>query len=101
MILKREVSDDEVILDVSGALSGEPAGEFQRTLEALADERHSTITLNFAEVNSINSSCIGKILLYRKKLSEDGRTIKINGCSESLYSTFQLIKFDKLVPIER
>jgi anti-anti-sigma regulatory factor len=61
----------------------------------------STITLDLSEVNSINSSCIGKILLYRKKLSEESRTIRIKGCSETLYSTFQLIKFDKLVPIER
>ncbi len=101
MILKRDVSDDEVVLQVTGPLSGEPANEFQRNLEDVAGGNHSTITLNFSEVNSINSSCIGKILLYRKKLSEDGRTIKIQGCSESLYNTFQLIKFDKLVPIER
>lgn len=61
----------------------------------------ATVTLNFSEVSSINSSCIGKILLLRKRLSEDGRTIRIQGCSDSLYSTFQLIKFDKLVPIKR
>ena len=94
-------SDDEVVLDVSGALSGEPASEFQRALEALDDDSYATITLNFTDVNSINSSCIGKILLFRKRLSEAGRTIRIQGCSDSLFSTFQLIKFDKLVPIER
>ncbi len=61
----------------------------------------ATVTLNFSDVSSINSSCIGKILLLRKRLSEDGRTIRIQGCSDSLYGTFQLIKFDKLVSIER
>ena len=71
MILKRNASDDEMVLDVSGALSGEPANEFQRSLEALAEESYATITLNFTDVSSINSSCIGKILLFRKKNSRD------------------------------
>ena len=61
----------------------------------------ATVTLNFSDVSSINSSCIGKILLLRKRVSEDGRTIRIQGCSDSLYGMFQLIKFDKLVSIER
>ena len=49
-------------------------------------------TLNFSDVNL---NYIGKILSLRKRLSEDGRTIRIKGCSESLCSTFELIKFDK------
>ena len=101
MILKREASDDEMVLEINGPLSGEPANDFQRALEDAVSAKHATITLNLTDVNSINSSCIGKILLYRKKLADEDRTIRIKGCSETLYSTFQLIKFDKLVPIER
>jgi hypothetical protein len=52
-------------------------------------------------VDSINSSSIGRILLSRKKLTEQGRTIRIEGCSDSLFGTLQLIRFDKLVPIHR
>ena len=101
MFLQKEVSKDEVLLEISGPLNGEPANEFQKYLEELSEGPHKTITLNLSEVTSINSSCIGKILLFRKKLAEQDRTIRIRGCSDSLFSTFQLIKFDKLLSIER
>ena len=101
MFLKKEISNDEINLQVTGPLNGEPANEFQKNLEELAVGSHKIITLNLKEVNSINSSSIGKILLFRKRLSEQDRTIQIKGCSDSLFNTFQLIKFDKLLTIER
>lgn len=101
MFEKREASKDEIILQVSGPLNGEPAGDFQKQLEELYGGSFSTITLDLRQVSSINSSSIGKILLYRKKLAEQDRVIRIRGCSDSLFNTFQLIKFDKLIDIEK
>lgn len=101
MFLQKKVNKDEILLQISGPLNGEPANEFQKQLEELSTGAHKTITLDLSEVSSINSSCIGKILLFRKKLSEQDRTIRIQGCSDSLYNTFQLIKFDKLLNIEK
>ena len=101
MFMKKEISSAEVILEVHGALNGDTADQFQKNLEELAASPHRIITLNLSDVNAINSSCIGKILLFRKRLSEENRTIRITGCSDSLYSTFQLIKFDKLIDIKK
>jgi anti-anti-sigma factor len=101
MFEKREASKDETVLVVSGPLNGEPAGDFQKQLEELYAGSCSIITLDLRQVSSINSSSIGKILLYRKKLAEQNRVIRIRGCSDSLFNTFQLIKFDKLIDIEK
>ncbi len=101
MFLKKDLSKDEIVLEISGPLNGEPANDFQKYLEDFFHGSQKIITLNLSEVSSINSSCIGKILLFKKKLAEQDRTIRIQGCSDSLYSTFQLIKFDKLLSIER
>ena len=101
MFLQKELSKDEIILQISGPLNGEPASQFQKYLKELSAGVHKTITLDLSEVSSINSSCIGKILLFRKKLAEQDRTIQIRGCSDSLYNTFRLIKFDKLLNIEK
>ena len=101
MFTKKEISSAEVILEVHGALNGDTADQFQKNLEELAASPHRIITLNLSDVNAINSSCIGKILLFRKRLSEENRTIRITGCSDSLYNTFQLIKFDKLIDIKK
>ena len=101
MFNKKELSQDEIILEANGVLNSNTADDFQDYIEELIKEPYRTISLNLSEVISINSSCIGKILLFRKKLSEEGRTIRIQGCSDSLYNTFQLIKFDKLISIEK
>lgn len=91
-----------MMLEVHGTLMGSESTEiFQKKLEDLLKEHHKTFTLNFMDVDAINSSCIGKIFLYKKKLEETGRKIQIRGCSESLHKTFQLIKLEQLISIER
>ncbi len=101
MFVRTEISKDEVELRVQGPLSSDAAEEFQKTLHDLATGDHKTISLNLSGVPSINSTCIGKILLLRKYLTEQNRVIRVNGCSDALYNTFQLIKFDRLVSIDR
>ena len=101
MFEQKNVSRDEVMLVVAGSLSGERTTEFHRHMEDLVAVGSRVITLNLAKTESINSSALGKILLFRKKLSEQDRILQIKGCSESLYKTFQMIKFDTLISIQR
>jgi anti-anti-sigma factor len=101
MFAQKEASRDEIVLSVQGPLSGEATAEFQTQMEELAAGRYLTITLDFSQTPSINSSALGKILLFRQKLAESGRTLQIVGCSEPLFKTFQMIKFDKLVSIRK
>ena len=101
MFLRKALSPTEVVLEIHGPLSGETTAEFHRNLQEMASQSFETVTLDLTDVASINSSSLGKILLFRKKLAEGGKTLRIRGCSESLYKTLQMIKFDKLIPIER
>ncbi len=101
MFERKAVSPEEMRLEIHGPLSGEATNEFHKHLQDLAAENHKIVTLDLSDVSTINSSSLGKILLFRKKLSEEGRTLQIKGCSEALFKTFQMIKFDKLIPIEK
>jgi anti-anti-sigma factor len=101
MFLRKTVSPTEVMLEIHGPLSGETTNEFHKHLQDLSGEKATVVTLNLSDVSTINSSSLGKILLFRKKLSEEGRTLQIKGCSDALYKTFQMIKFDKLISIEK
>jgi anti-anti-sigma factor len=101
MFERKDLSKDEVLLTVVGSLSGETTNEFHRQVEELASASYVTISLDLSRTDSINSSALGKILLFRKKLAEQQRTIQIKGCSESLFKTFQMIKFDTLISIKR
>ena len=101
MFERKKVSKDEAVLVVTGALAGDTTAQFQKEVEELVDSGCSTITLDLSGTDSINSSALGKILLFRKKLAENERTLQIRGCSETLYKTFQMIKFDTLISIRR
>src|SRR5271157_1412627 len=101
MFERKTISRDEVLLSVIGSLSGETTNEFHRQVEELSAASYGIISLDLSRTDSINSSALGKILLFRKKLAEQQRTLQIKGCSESLYKTFQMIKFDTLISIKR
>jgi len=101
MFEQKETSREEIVLSVQGPLSGEATAEFHARMEESAAGRYLTITLDFSQTPSINSSALGKILLFRKRLTEGGRKLQIVGCSDALYKTFQMIKFDSLVTIKR
>ena len=98
----KDISAHEIMLEVHGTLMGmESTESFEDQLKILEESSKKIIILNFTDVDSINSSCIGKIFLYQKKLEETERTIKIKGCSDSLLKTFQLIKLERLISIEK
>ena len=101
MFERKEISGQEVQLQVRGSLDSTAAEQFQMELDRLAGEDHQTITLELSEVAAINSTCIGKILLLRKSLTEQDRSIRIRGCSDALYNVFQLINLDKRISVER
>jgi anti-anti-sigma factor len=101
MFERKEISDQEVQLQVRGSLDSSAAEQFQMELDHLAGGVYQTITLELSEVGAINSTCIGKILLLRKSLTEQDRSIRIRGCSDALYNVFQLINLDKRISVER
>jgi anti-anti-sigma factor len=101
MFERKDLSRDEVLLSVIGPLNGETTNEFHRQVEDLAAASYAVISLDLSRTDSINSSALGKILLFRKKLAETQRTLQIKGCSESLFKTFQMIKFDTLISIKK
>lgn len=101
MFQRKALSPNEIVLEVHGPLSGETTSEFHRNLQEISSEVCTTVILDLSDVSTINSSSLGKILLFRKKLSEEGRVLKIKGCSDALFKTFQMIKFDKLISIEK
>jgi anti-anti-sigma factor len=95
------VSSDETILIAIGPISGESAADFGKKIEALIGGRGSTVTLDLSQVPAMNSEAIGKLLLLRKKLAEQKRTLRIQGCSDPMWRIFKTIKLDTLIPMQQ
>ena len=101
MFERKQLSRDEVLLTVTGSLSADASTDFHRQLEQMAASRSTTVTLDLSQTDNICSAAMGKILLFKKKLSEESRTLQIRGCSANLFNLFQMINFDSLIPIKR
>ncbi len=101
MFTKKELSKEQVLLQISGPLDGESVVAFKEYLEELVSLSHRTVTFDLSEVQAINSSSIGKILLFRKKLIDQKRKLEIRGCSDELYNIFKTIMFDRIIDIKK
>ena len=101
MITRNEVSPGQVALVIEGSLSGADAQEFQSLLEDITSKEYKMVTLDMAQTTAINSACIGRILLARKKLKDSDGDIQIKGCGEAIYESLTSLNLDKLIIIEK
>ena len=101
MFSKKQFEHEEIILDISGPLDDDTTAECERYLDDIVTGTHRIVTLNMAEANSINSTCLGKILRTRQLLLAQNRLFRIVGCSDLLYNTFHKLNVDKLIIIEK
>lgn len=70
-------------------------------LQLLYEEGFKVITLDFSGVTAIDSSGLGKLLLFQKKLKERGGKLKIiNISSEYIRKMFKMIHLYKVIDIE-
>jgi len=100
MIRLREISPVEVEVAPEGHLAREDMNEFQVWLERALQGGQRTIALNFAGVDTLSSSAIGKILHFKRQCDELGRRLVIRNCSAQMLQLLKMIKFDSLIQIE-
>ncbi len=74
----------------------EKANQLKEILGELVDKGNKNIKLDLSKVQATNSSGIGKILFFYKKLVEEGGSLGIEGISEELKETFALLRLDQL-----
>ncbi len=98
-VLRREISDGEVELEVQANLKDEAVADFRAALYEELDRRRRLIRVNLANVKSVNSAALGTILLFQKRFREQGGTVRLERCSEELRKTFQAIRLDTLIEI--
>jgi anti-anti-sigma regulatory factor len=101
-IKKHEPEGDEIVVELEGSLSGdESVRELEGLLSDLEQSSYHCVVLNCLKVPAINSSNLGKLFLFFNKLRDEGRQLKIKGCSDTLFKTFQLIEMEHHIPYER
>ena len=88
-------------LEVVGSLDNSCAEEFQGLMNDFLEADSCKLLLDLKQAPTINSRCLGKLLLAREGFAERGKELEISGCSEDLFETFQRLRLDLIVPISR
>lgn len=75
--------------------------DLKNALLSLYDEGYNDVTIDFTNVHGIDSSGLGKLLLFQKKLRERGGELRIvNITNDYVMKMFTLIQLNKVISIE-
>jgi len=70
-------------------------------LQALFDEGINEIVVNFSQTKMVDSSCLGKLLMFQKKLKErQGELIIAEVTSNYINKMFNMLQLQKVIKIE-
>ena len=98
MILRNELENGEVELDVRGPINSEVVGEFRTALYAEVEAAGTTtVLLNLERVGAINSAAIGVLVSAHRKAAEKGKTFRISECNDHLRRTLLMFRLDRII----
>ncbi len=99
MEIKKKNNREVVITPVEG-IDINNSNDLKKEMLSLLNEGFTEITIDFSNVDNIDSSGLGKLLLFQKMLTEcDGEFKIINVTSDYVNRMFNLIKLHKVINI--
>lgn len=101
MFQTRKVSQDEIILLVSGSMTGEAVGLFENALDALRQSHYRKITLDLSNVTEVSSLFIGHILHSHRNLASQNRQVRICGYQAPVGDILKLLNVDKSIHMDQ
>ncbi|AQS58566.1 STAS domain-containing protein [Desulforamulus ferrireducens] len=99
--MKVEIVDKVATLYPEGRIDISNSTEFKNSVTSLIDQGIFTIYLDFSDVSGIDSSGLGKMLLFQKMLKEKGGELAVrNVKSDYVKKIFTLVQLYKVIDIE-
>lgn len=99
--IQTEEKDGLIKASIEGRIDNEGTQAFQDNLDSILEMSGKKIILDLSGLEFINSSGIGKLLIFYKKARHSGTETEIQGISEELFSLFRAIRLDKLITINK
>jgi anti-anti-sigma factor len=95
------VDSDEVVISPVGNIDFSNSQDLKDQLLELFEQDYQKVVMDFSEVESIDSSGLGKLLLFHKKLKEKEGTLVIRNVeSDYIKNMFEMIHLNKVIEIE-
>ena len=92
--------DDLMVIEVHGRLAHESAQRFQRALDEVAAAATPRVDIDLQHATGINSTCLGRFMMFVRRVTEKGREVHITRLNPKLSDLFQELYLDRLVRID-
>lgn len=97
---KNIINDNKVVVSPKENIDFSNSNKLKEELVSINEDGYNRIEIDFGDVNSIDSSGLGKLLLFHKKLKEkDGELSIKNIQSDYIKNMFEMIKLNKVIKI--
>jgi anti-anti-sigma factor len=95
-----EVNSTDVIITPKENIDYSNSQKFKEILQKLFEQNYKKIIIDFSEIERIDSSGLGKLLLFQKKLKErNGDLIITNVKNDYIKNMFEMIHLNKVITI--
>ena len=95
------IDNQEVVIRPIGNIDFSNSQDLKDKLLELFEQEYKKVVIDFSEVESIDSSGLGKLLLFHKKLKEKEGTLVIRNVeSDYIKNMFEMIHLNKVIEIE-
>lgn len=99
--MKIEISGNEAQVYPSGRIDIVTAKDFKNDVLSLIEKGMEKVYIDFSKVTAIDSSGLGKLLMFHKKLEERGGQLIIRNVENSyVRKMFSLVHLYKVITIE-
>ena len=93
--------NNKAVVTPAGRIDITNSQDLKKELLDIYDEGYEQIVIDFGNITSIDSSGLGKLLLFHKKLKErDGKLRIVNVESDYVKKMFSMIHLNKVIDIE-
>ena len=92
--------DKNITVKLTGDIYTEQGDELWQVFDGIVEKKPKVVIIDLAELKSITSSGIGKIVNLYKELNKKGGKVRIVGANDTIMQIFKIVRLDKLMEIE-
>jgi anti-anti-sigma factor len=94
-------ADNNTTIALKGRFDFQAHQEFRRTVDGLLRSGKATLTVDLSQVDFIDSSALGLLLLARESCEKAGGEVILNQPKDYVDKVLKLCHFDQLFQVQR
>ena len=100
MIQEITVTDNHVIVNLSGSIYVEEAAQIRKSLIGYIEKGHKTFVVDLGNVDYIDSSGLGTLVAIQKRALQNGGSVIIKNLKGLVKDLFELTRLTKVFEIQ-